>query len=485
MGIGMDLAEGGKTLRNLGSINVVLGKNGCGKSILLRTLDEQFMRNPNQFLAKYLSPERGGQLSFDAGVENALNTHQRWGADTRRNNRVDNFRQISFAEFRLLETLVLRTIEQDREKRADPDFTFDRTVNQINALLDNVMLVRTTRSGFEIHTKEGRAVKREPNTLSSGESELLSVAIEILSFAFEANHPDNAAKQAFLLLDEPDVHLHPDLQGRLMGLLVEAVRATKVTTIIATHSTAILGGLSEADFCVAFMNKKASELNFRRISDELKRVVPVFGAHPLSNVFNQNPVLLVEGDDDMRIWQQAVRSSQGRLKIWPCPVGDIQSLNAHEKTASEVIGSVYDAAHAFSLRDRDDHPYEIEDLPHVTRMRLNCRTAENLLLTDDVLQIMETSWPTLQKKIADWIAVNESHCHRADMQVFAEKWDRRNGSIKRLRNTILGITGYSKDWEIAVGQAMAGLGPAAEKGDGSLADFIGPKACQALNLLAN
>jgi energy-coupling factor transporter ATP-binding protein EcfA2 len=481
----MDITEGGKTLRNLGSINVIIGKNGCGKSILLRTLDAQFAGKSDQLLVKYLSPERGGQLSFDAHVENSINTNLTWGANVRRNNRVDNFRQMSFAEFRLLETLVLRTIERDPQKRADLAFTFDGTIDQINALLENVKLVRTASAGFEVHAKEGQAVKREAPSLSSGESELLSVAIEILSFAYKANHPDNAAKQAFLLLDEPDVHLHPDLQSRLMGLLAEAVKDNKVTTIIATHSTAILGGLPQADSRVAFMNKGANDLTFRSISDELRRVVPVFGAHPLSNVFNQNPVLLVEGDDDARVWQQAVRSAQGHLKIWPCSVGDIQSLNAHEKTASEVIGSVYDAARAFSLRDRDEHPYEIADLPHVTRMRLNCRAAENLLLTDDVLQVLGTSWPELQKNIIDWIASNEGHARWAEMQTFAEKWDRRNGSIKYLRNTILGITGYPKDWEIAVGHGIAGLRPESETGDGSLADFVGPKVCQALNLTTN
>jgi len=53
-----------------------------------------------------------------------------------------------------------------------------------------------------------------------------------------------------------------------------------------------------------------TDLQFAPIDDGLRKVLPVFGAHPLSNIFNQAPVLLLEGDDDERIWQQAVRSSQ-------------------------------------------------------------------------------------------------------------------------------------------------------------------------------
>ena len=36
---------------------VLLGKNGSGKGILLRTID-----SPNQFNTKYISPDRGGSM---------------------------------------------------------------------------------------------------------------------------------------------------------------------------------------------------------------------------------------------------------------------------------------------------------------------------------------------------------------------------------------------------------------------------------------
>ncbi|MFZ5500605.1 MAG: hypothetical protein ACOY58_01655, partial [Candidatus Micrarchaeota archaeon] len=62
------------------------------------------------------------------------------------------------------------------------------------------------------------------------------------------------------------------------------------------------------------------EFDFRAISDLYRKILPVFGAHPLSNVFNRAPILLVEGEDDERIWQQAVRTARGRLKLFPCSV---------------------------------------------------------------------------------------------------------------------------------------------------------------------
>jgi hypothetical protein len=182
-----------------------------------------------------------------------------------------------------------------------------------------------------------------------------------------------------VFVDEPDVPLHPDLQDRLMRLLVEAAKDRPFRVLISIHSTAIVSALSElTDVHVAFMGYQQRELNFEAAGPALKAVMPIFGAHPLSNVFNHRPILLIEGEDDERIWQQASRTSQGEIKVWPCAAGDIQSLNEYEEKARSILGAAYDQAIAYSLRDRDDQECHIDDLGPVVRMRLNCRESEKL-----------------------------------------------------------------------------------------------------------
>src|SRR5690606_2428375 len=212
-------------------------------------------------------------------------------------------------------------------------------------------------SGFETKGKSDDS-NRTPDQLSSGESELISVAIEILSFVYQTKSEGNADKDHILLLDEPDAHLHPDLQARLVKLLVDNVRDQRITVFIATHSTAFLGSLDPELTHVCFMRSGATTYDFLPISEALERTLPIFGAHPLSNVFNNSPILLVEGEDDERIWQQAGRSSRGRIKVWPCAAGDVQSLDEYEDTVSSIIDAVYDDAKAYSLRDRDEEPYD-------------------------------------------------------------------------------------------------------------------------------
>ncbi len=475
----MELSAGAHTLKDLATTNIILGKNGTGKSQLLRTFDANLRQEGDKYVVTYVSPERGGTFAFDAGIQNNLQTNDSWGTNVRRKNRVDNFRQITFAEFQILETVVLRRIERmSPEERTKDPATFDTTVELINRLLDNVKLARVA-TGFQIQARDSTE-RREVDTLSSGESELLAVAIQILLLANLSKQPDYRDRQCVLLLDEPDVHLHPDLQQRLMELLVEVTNETKLITIIATHSTAILGGLSHGKAAVAFMSRGATELTFRPISETLQRVLPIFGAHPLSNVLNQSPLLLVEGDDDVRIWQQAVRSARGRIRFWPCAAGDIQSLHAHEATAAEVVTAVYDNAIAYSLRDRDDQPYEIEDLGPVVRMRLSCRTAENLFLSDDVLASIGLNWGELKERMSSWLESNKTHQDHSAVSAFMEADNRKEATIKDIRNLIVFLTNYKHDWEVAIGKAIAKLHSESPAGSGSLRDFLGPKAMKAL-----
>jgi hypothetical protein len=126
----------------------------------------------------------------------------------------------------------------------------------------------------------------------------------------------------------------------------------------------------------------------------------VFGAHPLSNIFNEAPALLVEGEDDELIFQQAVRSSKGRIQVYPCVCDNVQELVEYEKSAKDIMNAVYDSARAFSLRDGDGNQGELDDDLPIVRLRLQCYAAENLLLTDKVLESLNSSWGTLKQAIA-------------------------------------------------------------------------------------
>jgi len=471
----MDLLDyNGVYLRGLGRKNVILGKNGCGKSYLLRLVESVARTHSDIGALKYLSPERGGTLQYNPSIENQIISSMSHLSDTRRQNQASQFREQSAAQFRTLEITTLRQIEKDPQIRADATITFDTTVEKINGLLDRVKLVRSA-SSFEIQDRaNGKRI--EPGQLSSGESELISLGIECLVFVSECQ-PD---KTNLLLMDEPDVHLHPDLQARLAEFIHELTSAGNLTLVIATHSTALLGALSD-DFehtYLAFMKQENLELTFEHPSAAHRKILPVFGAHPLSSVFNQKPALLVEGEDDERIWQQVVRSSDGRIMVYPCSVDGVPQLSTFELEVARILDAVYDSATAFSLRDRDSDPGELNNIGAVCRMRLACREAENLLLTDEVLESVGIDWAILESRVKAWLKKQPEHPHYSAMKSFADSgFDRNNADLKEIRNDLLSLMGTNKPWEVVVGQAIASLeGPTA--GSESLSAFLGPAVCE-------
>lgn len=480
----INLLVAGRTLKDMGFVNIIMGKNGCGKSSLLRHIEEQKMQlNPNFTLVKYISPERAGSLQHDANMEQNINSSPRWLAEVRRANQVGGFKQMTYAEYKSFQLSVLEKIEADYGQGTSLR-KFKQIVDEdINSLLRNVYIAKGDGKPFEFRTKETNTVV-EPTSISSGESELVTLAIEVLSFAYRAQNEHNIHGPSLLLMDEPDVHLHPDLQDRLIRFIQKVVSDKPIFVIIATHSTAMLGALNVGSR-VAFMRDKQTEITFQDKAIEMEELLPIFGAHPLSNIYKERPIFLVEGDDELRIWQQAIRVSKGRIPFWPCEVDGKQNLARYEKKANELIGAIYDDATAYSLRDRDNDPYEIDDSESIIRMRLFCRASENLIFADDVLVSLGTDWEQLKVKVISWLSEtnNQSHPQYADMRKFADSgFNRITEDLKNIRNLIMAVIGSTLTWETAIGRAIGRLKQTDANTDTSLKGFLGSKLVSHLNL---
>lgn len=463
--------QNGYTFNNLNKVNVVLGKNGCGKSTALKRVQQALENSEEVKNSKYITPERGGALKYDPNIEHTTSNDPDWLPNQLRKNQFTQFKQQTVLQFRKLELLSLREIEQDASLRNDHSYTFQSIVDAINILLDNIE-VKREGSDFNIYNKADNA-GIEPDAISSGESELIALGIECLVFAKESQE----GEENILFLDEPDAHLHPDLQVRLAMFLKSLVEDNHFRIVMATHSTSFLAAFnSYPNVSIEFITHGQTEINFKEISETYRRVLPIFGAHPLSNLFNESPILLVEGEDDERIWQQAIRTSQGRLKLYPCAVDSIDHLNQYEVQVAGIIKSIYDSAKAYSLRDRDEGDEEINDTPPVTRMRLSCRAAENLLLANESLARLGVDCEKLEEGIDLWLRNNPNHSHYAVMQSFKDGgYDRKMFNLKKIRNDLMGIFESSKPWEVVVGQAIATIEYVDNPASNSLQDYLGDK----------
>ena len=108
-----------------------------------------------------------------------------------------------------------------------------------------------------------------------------------------------------VILDEPDVYLHADLQRKLIRL----VRGRYQQTIIATHSVEIMAEVEPENILV--IDRRRSESKFASTLPAVQRVVEkIGGVHNLhlARLWSSKKCLLVEGKDIsiMRRWQAAL-----------------------------------------------------------------------------------------------------------------------------------------------------------------------------------
>lgn len=482
------LEWGQSSLVGLNNLNIIMGRNGAGKSRFMRSLDQGLDHN-NQYYIRYVSPERAGTFERDGNILTYMGNNPNYLREVRAVNQAGNFKAASAVLLQESELIYYRKLEKDTERRLDVERTFrnDR-IRKINSLLSNVYL-DIDESKFIFKTIDGEIIK--PSELSSGESEAISLATEILYF-FDTLHKD---RMNILLLDEPDVHLHPDLQARLAKLILTMLEefnehVNSICIIVSTHSAPFVCAVSDSPFTSIGTKSFGNEhVTLERASDQLKKIGPFFG-HPLSLTLNNDVPLIVEGEDDERVWQQAARSAQGKIKLFPVLASSVDQQGKLENFSVDLLKTLYDEPLAFSLRDGDGAVNQpLEHNGPLKRYRLNCYAIENLLLTDQCLQVMNTDWRSFRALADQWLRANEkaaeaNKTEQARFELVAsliQSEDRlQHAKIKDIRNTVCVIAGCKKPWEVVVGQGIGAITPDDIAKITMIVDFIGQEAVSAL-----
>ena len=117
-------------------------------------------------------------------------------------------------------------------------------------------------------------------------------------------------KDSLLIIDEPDIYLHSDLQRQLVGLLKEI----ESDVLLATHSTEIISEADPGDLLV--INKKSSSA--RRIKDpsQLQGVFGALGSNlnpTLTQLAKSRRAVFVEGRDFQVLGAFARRLNKGAV----------------------------------------------------------------------------------------------------------------------------------------------------------------------------
>lgn len=107
-------------------------------------------------------------------------------------------------------------------------------------------------------------------------------------------HIERAKDASMLVIDEPEIYLHPDVQRQLLSLL----RSYGPTVVIATHSTELIAEAEPTDLLLVDKRKPAAKrvANAEGVSAALDAVGSVHNA-VFTQVARTHRVVLVEGGD--------------------------------------------------------------------------------------------------------------------------------------------------------------------------------------------
>lgn len=142
--------------------------------------------------------------------------------------------------------------------------------------------------------------------LSSGEKEVLNFIFILLALDL---------KDACVLIDEPEIHLHPQWQNKLIKLFRKLHGERNIQFIISTHSPVFVSRETIANIFRIYKPEKQTQITPKEKTDEWKKelakeedLIDIITYSNNSKLFFANKVVLVEGITDEIIFSYLIRT---------------------------------------------------------------------------------------------------------------------------------------------------------------------------------
>lgn len=208
-------------------------------------------------------------------------------------------------------------------------------------------------------------------------------------------HISRAGKDAILVIDEPEIYLHPDVQRQLLGILREA----GPDILLATHSTEIMSEADPSEILLIDKRKRAAE-RLRDI-EEVQAALDLIGSIQnitLTQLARNQRVLFVEGLDDFRILRRfatkmGLTELSTAVELTPVESGGFSSWERIRGLSWGLEKTLRNALHIGAIFDRDYWSDEelakiVSELnEHLEFAHIHSRKEiENYLLVPDVLE---------------------------------------------------------------------------------------------------
>lgn len=249
--------------------------------------------------------------------------------------------------------------------------------------------------------------------LSSGEKGLLLTFMLIRT---------GLAKGGIVLLDEPELHLHPSLCNRILPFLEESAEKIGLQILFTTHSPDLLRSALDSDKCEGFHLRSPNDISPMYTSDrteslEALRLLGVSAAESfLSRAF-----VFVEGEDD-----KDILSAGFSEVLLTCSISGLGGRGEVEKYVKQLqkaeSADELDKVHLF-IFDHDRKTTGLKTSKFVLIEQLDRYCIENYLLEPELLLKIVRQF---RKKDAQTVTIGDLN------RAIAESWD------QQLREIVVG-----------------------------------------------
>lgn len=457
------LGGGVWNLRQLTPISIILGKNGSGKSQLLRAIKDM---NHDRYY--YCVPERAGDTTYNIkfAQQNMTSANRAGRASA---NFSPDYRQHVVSK---IQTLIMKIghthgIINPLEIRSSIEEMINDLFSEFEFKITDADIPFSLTRKSDPHTSVSSA------QLSSGETQIFTLALDLVLMC-EIWKLENTI--GTLLIDEPDLHLHSELQQKFSAFLVKLNKKYSCSIIVSTHSTTLLSALghygNEKTSIVYLKNEP--NLKSLKFDETLQTMSTCLGGHILMGSLFNFPILLVEGDDDYRTWSEIPRYNQILLSVIPC--GGSKKVKEYQKTLEKIFASLLDSKDkpsGFALLDGDQPVSNSTEKKHVKSINLACHELENLYLSDEVLSDIGTNWDEVCENV---IANSAKYGNKNPFLKTICDWNRKTVDCKSVINELSWIIDKKNVlWTMRIGQTLGRRKP-----EGQLLDFLGSDVISAI-----
>lgn len=277
-------------------VTIFVGPNGSGKTQTLKKMRDYFRMKFGLSKVRYLSSNRLGEMEqYRSRVDQYSRSPDDYLVGSRETKRARHEIETASGDFLAMD---------------DKKDVYIKVAERLSVLFGRQIYLRWDAGSMKVFFEKTDNQKEYSVTVEA--SGLVNV-ISILAAIFDDD-------VQVLLVDEPEVSLHPQLQSYLLREIKKAVKLYDKTIILSTHSTELLSLSSINDFSnlVFFEEKKvpvqinpnAPELQGKKLKDFLLRMGQIY-----RNGFFAQRVLLIEGASDLIICHSLINKLELNIDV--------------------------------------------------------------------------------------------------------------------------------------------------------------------------